>query len=147
FALFIASTCLRNVRQLVKPWHRATKNCAPVRVQRATDSFDFRFLCHTRSIRSMSPCISLCASGVIACPCRRARVSAQRAAHSRIAPGSTDLQAYCRSLASFLYCSRLGRGGKGRASDIRISFHHVPGVRTGQAERRFVTFKLSSWGG
>src|SRR5215471_6413237 len=41
----------------------------------------------------------------------------------------------------------LGRGGKGSASDIRISFQYMPGVRTNQAERRFATFDVISVGG
>jgi hypothetical protein len=41
-----------------------------------------------------------------------------------------------------LYCSRLGRGGRGSALDIRISFQMLPGVRTIRAERRFVTFRF-----
>ena len=51
------------------------------------------------------------------------------------------------SFVTFLYCSRLGRGGSGSASDIRISFHGMPGVRTNQAERRFVAFSWSPWVG
>ena len=54
-----------------------------------------------------------------------ASLSSHRVAQARIAPGSPDLQACCRSLASFLYWFGLGRGGRGRASDIRISFHCV----------------------
>ena len=46
--------------------------------------------------------------------------------------------ARARSLACFLYCSRLGRSGSSR-SGIRSSFQSVRlGVRMGQAERRFV---------
>jgi hypothetical protein len=71
-------------------------------------------------------------------PLQAGKCSAQRAAQSRIAPWSPDLQACWRSL---------GRGGKGSASDIRISFHCMSGVRSGQAERRFVTFELFEWVG
>src|SRR5919201_577556 len=68
-------------------------------------------------------------------------------AQVRRALGSPELQILTRSVARFLYCSRLGRGGSGSASDIRISFHGMPGVRTNQAERRFVAFSLSWVGG
>src|SRR5262249_58350425 len=61
---------------------------------------------------------------------------------SRMTLGSLDLAARSSSFASFLYCSRSGRAGSGRAAcglgNIRISFHCMPGVRTIQAERRFV---------
>src|SRR5215472_9633341 len=44
-----------------------------------------------------------------------------------MAAGSPDLLARSSSFASFLYCSALGRGGRGRAAcglgNIRISFH------------------------
>src|SRR6202035_544055 len=55
---------------------------------------------------------------------------------------SPGLESLTKSFARFLYCSRLGRGGRGSASDIRISFHGMPGVRTNQAERRFVAIRL-----
>ena len=72
-------------------------------------------------------------------------------AQKRIALGSFDLQAFTRFLASFLYFLRSGRGGSGRAAcglgNMRISFQCLPGVRTDQAERRFVTFINSLQGG
>src|SRR5262249_60607754 len=65
-------------------------------------------------------------------------------AKSSIALGlvACDMQAFSRLLASFLYCSRLGRAGRANAScgleNIRSSFHYPPRVRTCEAERRFV---------
>src|SRR5215203_766898 len=51
-----------------------------------------------------------------------------------MAAGSPDLHDFTRSLANFLYCSTLGRDGRGSASCglgyMRISFHNAPGVRT-----------------
>ncbi len=39
-------------------------------------------------------------------------LTAERGLHARIVPASADLQARWKSLASFLYCSRLGWGGR-----------------------------------
>ncbi len=81
----------------------------------------------------------------------QARMASLVAAMFVSAAESPARQAFSRSLASFLYCSRLGRAGSGRAScglgNIRISFQGVPGVRTDQAERRSVPsiFALSGW--
>ena len=78
-------------------------------------------------------------SGLVAAAARH-RAEARRALRSiaaprrRMAAGSPDLHDFTRSLASFLYCSRFGRDGRGSASCglgyIRISFHDAPGVRT-----------------
>src|SRR5215469_17977691 len=65
-------------------------------------------------------------------------------AQSSIALGlvGCDVQAFSRLLASFLYCSRLDRAGRGNAScglgNIRSSSHYPPRFRTCEAERRFV---------
>src|SRR6185503_1303284 len=105
------------------------------------------YLSHWPSVRCASYSIRRRSSEVISWPWSRAIFSAQLANQSRIAPASQDLQARLKSFASFLYCSRLGRGGRGSASDIRISFQYVPGVRVNQAERRFVALRLvvSGW--
>ncbi len=101
-----------------------------------------------------SRCIDARNSCVAAMPRRRASVSTHwstharnhRSAHARTALGSTEAQAFKRSLACFLYCSSSERDGSGLVS-IRISFHCLPGVRTDQAERRFVPSRLRKWVG
>src|SRR5205814_1641486 len=74
-------------------------------------------------------------------PASSARVSIHFSTQSPMALESPDLQTLANAFASFLYRSRFGRGGRGRAScglGVRISFHGMPGVRPIQAERRFV---------
>jgi hypothetical protein len=67
-------------------------------------------------------------------------------ASSLLAEGSWIARFACvLEIPGELYCSRLGRGGKG--IDIRNSFHCMPGIRTNQAERRFVAFGLGRVGG
>src|SRR5262249_37427035 len=53
---------------------------------------------------------------------------------------SSSWKALRRSLACFLYCSRLGWRGSSRDS-ITTFLSFVPGVRSNQAERRSVAFK------
>src|SRR5262249_42905453 len=110
------------------------------RAHLAARSFVCLNLSQRRAICSDSMSILWRTSGVISWACSRAIVSAQRAAQSRIAPGSPDLQARWKSFASFLYCSMLGLGGRGSASDIRSSFHGCAWCPPIQAERRFVTW-------
>lgn len=41
--------------------------------------------------------------------------------HTGTAVASPDLQAWCNSFASYLYCSRFGWEGSGMAADIRTA--------------------------
>src|SRR5215469_9156878 len=145
-----------NCVQLRKPWERAITNCAAVRLHAVLGgcfalpaeppAFVGAIMC--RSINSATPLtqwltrtgIECWNFGVDALTSRLTHLSAQ----SSIALGLVccDLQAFSRLLASFLYCSRLGRAGRGNAScglgNIRSSSHYPPRVRTCEAERRFV---------
>ncbi len=132
------SRCAENFGQLVNPCSSATKYCASARRHRSRRLPDARSLFQRSSIRCAARFKPSRMSSVISVFCNRASRSIRSAAQARTAPGLPDLHACWRSLASFLYWLRFGRGARGRASDIRISFHRMPGVRTSQAERRFV---------
>src|SRR6266566_1137979 len=79
-------------------------------------------------------------------PARRTKESTQLAAQERTPLESEERKVLIRSLARFLYCSRRGRGGSGRAScgwgNIRSSFQSCLESAQGQAERRFVAFEI-----
>ena len=80
-----------------------------------------------------------------------ARDSIQWVIHARRADGSAELAARARSLASFLYWSRLGRAGSGRAScgaNIRSSFQvHAWSPHEVRLKEGSLAFEKSGEGG
>src|SRR5216684_689693 len=138
--------CLTNLGQLGNPCERAMTNCASDNLVLSDN-----FACAKLATSRIQPSVRTGSCGVISMPDRSTGPLTQFVDQLRTASGSVDLVARTSSFASFLYCSRLGRGGRGRAScglgNMRISFHRMPGVRTNQAERRSVPSVVSQWVG
>ena len=99
------------------------------------------FFCANRSIRSARGLDLLSLRSASAIPGVR-RALDPLECPVRIAAASPARQALTRSFASFLDCSRLGRGGRGSAS-CGLGTYESPSSRAwsphGQAERRFVS--------
>src|SRR5882724_2103502 len=113
-ALVSASMCFANLGQLLKLCTRAMTNCASARAH-----FDFDNLARTNSAIWFGCCLNQSRRSGSGTSIRVASVSSQLLDHSSMASRSPVLQALTRSFASFLYCSRLGRGGSG-VTYIRI---------------------------
>src|SRR5262245_58741743 len=125
--------CLMNLGQLGNPCERAITNWA------SDNLLHFgNFVCANSVMSRIQPSMRTGRGGAISMAEPSTSLVTQVVDQLRMALASIDLLARSSSFASFLYCSRLGRAGRGRAAcglgNIRISFHHMPEVRISQAE-------------
>src|SRR5438034_7574223 len=139
--------CPENFGQLSNPCDLAITNCAFVRI--AVRFSRSSFMAYSATLL-LQLSVRTGRFRVMAIPDWRTSAVIHRFAHSRMA-SSPVLASRTNSFASLRYCSTFGFCGRGRAScglgNIRISFHCMPGVRTDQAERRFVPSESMCVGG